>query len=265
MLGKGHCLSAVATWLAGCAAVDAVHPLGAGPVVAGTVIAAGFALVPDLDHPGSTVTRTLGPLTRLLSYGVASGSAAARKASCRCCVTDRSGCHRTATHTAAFAVALGMVAAVAGWLAPRVALPAVVGLSAWLACHTALSSTTRAKIGDMVLPGRFRRHGRWAHRFTGSIGALIVGGLAGWVATGYTGAAWWLGVAVGWGTFAHSAGDSLTHWGSPLWWPLRIRGCRWTCVGTPRWMRFGAGSRVERWLVVPAFWAVGIAAAYWLI
>ncbi|AEV86840.1 hypothetical protein ACWT_5822 [Actinoplanes sp. SE50] len=48
-----------------------------------------------------------------------------------------------------------------------------------------------------------------------------------------------------WGWLAHNLGDALTLSRVPLLWPLRIRGCRWTPVGTPRWMRFRTGSGIE--------------------
>lgn len=46
------------------------------------------------------------------------------------------------------------------------------------AAHAALSSRLRAKIGDLILPGKFRYHSRGAHRFAASIGALLIGAAA---------------------------------------------------------------------------------------
>ncbi|MET8354151.1 metal-dependent hydrolase [Micromonospora sp. NPDC005206] len=72
---------------------------------------------------------------------------------------------------------------------------------------------------------------------------------------------WWVGAAAGLGTFTHSLGDSLTRSGSPLWWPLRIRGCRWRSVGSPRAIRFTTGGMGERVAVALLFLA-GAGCAY---
>lgn len=266
MMARGHIVSSASAWLIGCAAVDLAHPLQAGPVAAGLIVAAGFALVPDIDHPGSTVSRTLGPITGGIASLVEAGSSAVRKRSCRCCVADTSGGHRTLTHTAAGAIVTGLVVTGLAMALGAVVTAVVVGLSAWLAAHTVLPARARAELGDALLPGRFRRRGRGAHRFAASVGALMLGGLFAVAAlAGLDGlGGWWIGLAVGFGLLAHIGGDAMTHWGVPLFWPAPIRGCRWRCVGTPRWMRFRAGSRVERWLVTPAFVLAG-AGAVWLL
>ncbi|WP_433732013.1 metal-dependent hydrolase [Actinoplanes sp. CA-051413] len=143
-----------------------------------------------------------------------------------------------------------MLATVAGHQWGQATAMALIGFAAWLASHTALTSTTRAKIGDWLLPGKFRRHGKRSFRFTAGVGAVLVGALA---AIAFTDPAitswWWLGIPVAWGCLAHSLGDALTYSAVPLWWPLEIRGCRWAPVGTPRWMRFRTGSRVETCVV----------------
>lgn len=254
MMGKSHAVSAAVGWVAGCAVLQATGVAPANcTVVVGAAVAAGFGLVPDVDHPDSTIARTLGPATRLLAVGVGKTAAYARTRSCRHCLTgpDRGG-HRGLTHTAVGALAAGLAVSVAAGISRTAAL-AVVGFAVWLAVHTILSSKHRAKIGDMILPGRFRRHGRGAHRFTAAVGAAMIAAAA----TAITDAAapdsaswWWLGIAVGWGCLAHILGDAMTYSAVPLCWPIRIRGCRWTPVGTPRWMRFRTGSGAETVLVM---------------
>lgn len=266
MMGRSHALSGAVTWLAGCAALSSVgHEPSASTVVIGAAVVTGFSLLPDVDHPGSTVARTLGPLTRVLSAGVAGTAGAIRRRTCAHCASspDRGG-HRALTHTALFAVILGVgVAAVGSWHG-RATVVAVTGFAVWLAVHTALSSKWRARIGDMVLPGKFRRRGKFAHRVTASVGALIVAaGFAGLAANTPGGSWWWIGLPVFWGCLAHDLGDALTLSGCPIVWPLRLRGCRWRSVGTPRWMRFRTGSRVETFVVV-LLTLVG-AGALWLL
>lgn len=265
MLGRSHALSGAVGWIGGCALfAQAGHQPSWTTVVVGGLVSAGFALLPDLDHPGSTVARTLGPVTKALAWVVAFSAAAARKSSCGHCAGDQDrGGHRAATHTTLGALVAGLTVSACAWkFGPNVAL-GIIGFAVWLAVHTALSAKTRALIGDMILPGEFRRRGRLAYRLTAGTGALIVAAAAVGLAGTQAGAIdwWWIGIPVAWGCLAHSLGDSMTISGSPLLWPIEIRGCRWQSVGTPRWMRFRTGSRVETCVVV-LMAAVGFAATY---
>ncbi len=251
MMGKSHALSGAVGWLAGCALLaQADHPPSSVVVWAGAAVSTGCALLPDLDHPGSTVARTLGPVTRLAASLTSATAAGVRRVSCRHCASDRSNGHRGLTHTAVGALGAGsVVSALAAWQGRTVAL-VVVGFAVWLAAHAALSSKWRAKVGDMVLPGRFRSRGRWAHRFTAAVGAGLLGVASAALAAQEQTSWWWIGIPVVWGCLAHSLGDALTYSAVPLCWPVRVRGCRWTPVGTPRWMRFRTGSRAETGVVV---------------
>jgi membrane-bound metal-dependent hydrolase YbcI (DUF457 family) len=247
MHGKSHALSGAVGWLAGSALLAAAgHAPTAVAVIVGTAVSTGMALAPDLDHPESTVARTLGPITRWTARGVAATAARLRGVSCRHCLTGRDrGGHRGVTHTAVGAVLLGLAVGVLCALTGPVVGLWVVGLSVWLATHAALSSRTRARIGDMVLPGRFRSLGKGAHRFAAAVGAILVAVVFVAAIHDSAGSWWWLGLAVFWGCLAHSLGDALTFSAVPLCWPIRIRGCRWSAVGTPRWMRFRTGSSTE--------------------
>ncbi len=261
-MGRSHALSGGVSWLAGSAVLTAAGvPPAPVTVVCGAAIATGMALLPDVDHPGSTVARTLGPATRFLATAVAWAAAELRQLSCaHCGNSPHRGGHRALTHTAAGAVAAGLLVGVFAVFANRIVAVMVVGFAVWLAVHTALSSRTRARIGDLVLPGRFRRRGRGAHRLAAAVGALLIGALAAAGADRVLpdGAAlWWVGLAAGWGCLAHTLGDALTFSRVPLWWPARIRGCRWAPVGSPAWARFRTGSRTET-VVVWALAAVGV-------
>lgn len=252
MLGRSHVLSAGVGWLSGCAILESCGVAVPGVAIgAGALVSAGFGLLPDIDHPGSTVSRTLGPATRVVSTFVVWAAVTARAGSCTHCARRGGGGHRGLTHTTLGAFTVGLLVTVCAWMWPRPCALTVIGFGVWLAAHTALSSTTRARIGDMVLPGRFRRHGKHAFRFTAGTGAALIGVAAAYVlADPAVTSWWWLGIPVAWGCLAHSLGDALTFSAVPLWWPARIRGCRWTPVGTPRWMRFRTGSRTETVVVV---------------
>lgn len=234
MLGRSHALSGVVVWVAGSAALSAcgvdVLPL---VVVAGAGVAAGAALLPDLDHPGSTVARSLGPVSRWAARGVSWLADWVRDRTCAHCATPDSGGHRLLTHTAVGCAGLGLavaaLCALAGGWAAAVVVYLLVGLA----------------VRGLV---RRRRRGTFGAAFAGAVAALLVVGL------GPPGGWWWLGLPVAVGAFSHALGDALTRSGVPLWWPLRINGCRWLCVGTPRWMRFRTGSWQETWLVGGVLW-----------
>jgi hypothetical protein len=113
MMGRSHALSAAVGWLAGCAALTSLGvSVDSTAIGAGMVVSTGFALLPDLDHPGSTVSRTLGPVTRGMSALTSFTSKAARTGSCGHCAGADSG-HRGLTHTAAGAIIAGLLTTVA--------------------------------------------------------------------------------------------------------------------------------------------------------
>ncbi|MEU7802587.1 metal-dependent hydrolase [Micromonospora arborensis] len=122
----------------------------------------------------------------------------------------------------------------AGWRFGAAAGVPVVAVSAALACRGLLTPRRRRGwLGIMVV----------AVAVAVAVGATLAEGGPGW---------WWLGLPAAWGSFAHCVGDAMTLSRCPLWWPLRVRGCRWQPVGSPRWMRFRTGSGVEQvvWVVL---------------
>jgi membrane-bound metal-dependent hydrolase YbcI (DUF457 family) len=110
MMGRSHALTGAAAYLA-------FGPKGGLISTAvGTAVAAGAALLPDIDHPKATAATFLGPVTGLLARGVAAVS----------------GGHRGGTHSA-----LGVALAYGGaygigrwgpWQAQAVAVALLVAL-----------------------------------------------------------------------------------------------------------------------------------------
>lgn len=90
MMGRTHALTGVAAAIG----VTFLIPLSVPGAIAGTMICAGAALVPDIDHKDSTITKTFGPVTKILSFGV-------RKIS---------GGHRWGTHSFLGIAAIGALA-----------------------------------------------------------------------------------------------------------------------------------------------------------
>jgi membrane-bound metal-dependent hydrolase YbcI (DUF457 family) len=232
-MGSSHAVSGAAGWLAGCAAFAAAGAPASPPVVVvGTVVAAGAALLPDCDHPSSSVAYTFGPVSRWICRRIGRGCAVLHaRTRTPLDVRDLDG-HRTLTHTVLWALVTGLVAAAGGWLGGLPAAAVVVFATAGLAVRAL-----------------------WPRRRRGAFGATL-GGLvtaAALVAFGPADGWWWLGLPVAFGCVAHIAGDALTNTGVPALFPLKLGGRRWRRLRAPRGLRFGTGGRAEhlvRWLLV---------------
>ncbi|MEV5962412.1 metal-dependent hydrolase [Kribbella sp. NPDC051952] len=234
MMGRSH---AVSGWCAGLAVAPLIGLTSVAEMVPFAAATAGYALVPDLDHPGASASRLLGPVTRLVSGAVRTFSGVLYNLTKGPRDEDSTGKHRHATHTLAAAIGLGILAASLGdrgkWAVLAVAVTGLLlaadalgdwiifvalGGAAWSVTGTALPGTTAA---DAV-----------------QAGLSEIGG--------------WIGMAVGLGMFVHCLGDSLTRSGCPWLWPLPIRGETWYELRLPRLFRFSTNSWVERLLIVPA-------------
>uniref|UniRef100_UPI003F499D6D metal-dependent hydrolase n=1 Tax=Nonomuraea sp. CA-251285 TaxID=3240002 RepID=UPI003F499D6D len=186
--GSTHALSGVtfyagaAVWLAksGSADIGVLQALTLAP------IAAGAAMLPDLDHPDATMARSLGwpsrQLARLVSFA--------------------GGGHRGLTHSLAGAALFGLAAHTA--LTWRDTIPGMVGLAVLLALL--ISSAVRV----CRIPG-------WIDDAIGiALGPALV-----WLRVPLDG----LPLVVAGGCLVHMLGDLPTDRGLPVFWPLpgRVR------------------------------------------
>ncbi|MBB3053558.1 membrane-bound metal-dependent hydrolase YbcI (DUF457 family) [Prauserella isguenensis] len=226
MMGRTHALTGAAAGLAA-APLAGLDTLAHAAVFA--VITAGWAIVPDLDHPSSSASRLLGPVTRLLSWLVRTGSGLIYRATKG--PRDEQGVHRTVTHTGLFAVLVGVVL---GWAGT---------LTAWVPVAAAVFGVLLA-----------------VDRLGGWLLGLVAGLLALWLGTGTTPAAMIaeigelsaaVGVAAGLGCLVHTLGDMITLSGAPILFPIPIAGETYYEVRPPRALRFRTGGKVENWLVTP--------------
>ncbi|MFE3452095.1 metal-dependent hydrolase [Nonomuraea sp. NPDC059194] len=203
MMGHTHALTGAAAWL-GLAPALAVLPLlnessrfietgimaGAlspAEILAGALVCAGAAMLPDLDHPSATIAQTFGPMTWLLSKAV----------------SWLSGGHRGATHSLVFAVAMGFGA---HWLAGSqpIGRDVMVVLLIGLALRAIGIGIPGNKLGSaMVNVGL-------------TAGLFVVFRSLG---VGYA----WLGVAVALGCLIHVVGDCMTERGCPVLWPMAYK------------------------------------------
>lgn len=232
-------------WLAGCAAAALLgHAPGIYEVAVGTPLAAFGAVVPDIDCPSSSIAHSFGWPTRWLARRVAWAGkrihAATRTPLDR---PDLDG-HRTATHTALFALLVFAGFGLFGAYGSRWAVAAMTAFAA----ATALRA--------------LKVHGSKRYLLAAAVAA------AGWWWPAPSG--WWLGWAIGAGALVHNLGDRQTNTGVPLAWPVKIRGRRWFKFRASKWVRFETGADgnpegVIRWMcgLVGVLAAAGIAYARW--
>ncbi|MBA0052443.1 metal-dependent hydrolase [Streptomyces sp. AJS327] len=252
MMGPAHSLSGAAAWLGvGAAAAALDHPMPWPVVVAGTLICAGAALAPDLDHKSATISRAFGPLSRALCAVIDRLSAAVYNATRGRGERRRSGGHRTLTHTLPWALMIGCGFSAAAVLGGRWALLIILFVHMVLAVEGLLWRLARVSSDVLV----------W---LLGAATAWILAGVmdqpgngANWLFTGEGQEYLWIGLPIVVGAMVHNIGDALTISGCPILWPIPIAGRRWYPVGTPRFMRFRAGAWVENKVLMPAFMVLG--------
>lgn len=197
MLGRNHALWGAAGW-------TAAWPALTQPAVADTLgmpatpqmlaftgtIAAGAAVLPDLDHPDARPARHFGILTRIAAKAVSTAA----------------GGHRMATHSATFAVALAAIAAALA------AAPGDVGR--WTAavmcgfCCSLGVTLIGPSLGLRIPP-------------TVSILAAAAAGWGAWA--WHSDIRWVLPVIAAYGVLIHIACDFVTVGGVPLLWPFTRR------------------------------------------
>jgi membrane-bound metal-dependent hydrolase YbcI (DUF457 family) len=174
-----------------------VDPLQ-GAVMA--AVSAGFALLPDLDHPKATATKALGMPVHLLVHGLCKAAVGAtatgrdRGYIAWQRMQKRDPYHRTLTHT--------LVAA---------ALVGCVGFLSVLA--GAVSTGLVASFGVFLL---------WPLR-KGAIGPVVLAAAATAVGAVFLLDPWLMALAVGGGYVSHIAADACTAAGVPALWPLTVR------------------------------------------
>lgn len=250
MMGPAHSLSGAAAWLVvGGVAEQLGHPMPWPVLVAGALICSGSALAPDLDQKSATISRAFGPLSLALCGVIDKISTAVFNATRGKGERKRDGGHRTLTHTFPWAVAVGAAFSAAAVYGGRWAVLVILFIHMVLAVEGLLWRAARVSSDVLV----------W---LLGAATAWIIAGImdkpgngSDWLFAGeqYL----WLGLPIVLGALVHSIGDALTVSGCPILWPLPIAGKRWYPLGTPRFMRFRAGAKVEMKVLMPAFMVLG--------
>ncbi|WP_156723806.1 metal-dependent hydrolase [Streptomyces apocyni] len=253
MMGPAHSLSGAAAWLGVGAIVAATgHDMPWPVLVVGALICAGAALAPDLDQKSATISTSFGPLSRTLAVFIDKLSTSVYKATRKPGDPVRRGGHRTLTHTAVWALLLGAGFSVAAMTGDRWAVLGILFVHVTLAIEGLMWRATRGTSASVLV---------WLLAATS---AWILAGVldkagngSDWFVTGTAPEYAWLGLPILLGAMVHNIGDGLTVSGCPILWPLPIGRRRWYPVGTPRIMRFRAGSWVEVKILMPTFMVLG--------
>jgi membrane-bound metal-dependent hydrolase YbcI (DUF457 family) len=215
MMGGHHAISGTAAWMALAGSVPVMGhvsgldlwDLSPAQVVSGAVVATGAALLPDIDHPSATISRSGGGLTKALTRAVSTVAG-----------------HRGATHTLLAAAAFTALAVVVNRLDWQVRVPGLGEIQAGAALLVAVMCAFGTRALKMV-------EGPLLPWVVGIASGLLVAVIA-------PDSSIWLPAAVAVGVLAHLVGDLLTTDGIPFpTWPLVVKPPRGIASGI--WQRSG--------------------------
>ncbi|MGY1811946.1 metal-dependent hydrolase [Blastococcus sp. SYSU D00820] len=187
MLGHSHALSGLAV---GAATLPWAPVDGTVAQVAWVAAVGGFAMLPDLDHSGSTVSDMWGPITDVPSGAIG-----------RLAQGHRWGTHDAVLAPLAFG-ALALAAANAFW-------------SSLLLMALAIGLALRAL--HFVIPGRAENT---------VVGNLALSWAGAWFLLDHTPPPTWMPYAVAAGVLTHIAGDLITRQGVPVPLVWILKRCR---------------------------------------
>ena len=222
-------MSGAAVWLVVAPVVSQIapHTFTSAEVLIGAAVCAGWALFPDLDQPSSTIARSFGPVSWVVSKLVNAVSAAwynLTRTSLEPASTDG---HRKLTHSL-----LGMILVAAG-------VGAITGAfgekGALGVLFIAVGLAIRGLMGDWV-----KKNG-WLVTTAAAAAATWA---AAWLMP--PGNYWWLAITALVGQIVHGLGDNITKQGVPwLGGVVRVRGKRWWDFALPGFMRITTGGAAE--------------------
>lgn len=229
-------MSGLAAWAAVTALADthAIGQLTPKTWAVGATLATGAALLPDIDHPQSTVASTFGGVSRGCSAAISGISGFLYRLTRTKHDSDREGTHRGFTHTVVFAVLAGLVTTAIVQTSQGTALGVLMFVFAGLAVRGLMHTWSARK--DAIL-------------ITAASLLLTVVCWA-WAGDQPTNAAAF-GMAVMIGCVTHYLGDAITEQGCPMLWPLPLYGKTWHPVAPPKLLRMQTGGKVELLLVGP--------------
>lgn len=236
VMGPTHAMSGAAVGLL----VAQALPASAGGITTAQEafvyagLAAGAALLPDLDSPPATISRSFGPLSQGLSHVVENASQAVVNMTSTHKDDYCNNGHRKLTHTFVFAIAMGLGAS------------ALIGLGGKKAAIGLLFVLLGLAIRGLVP--------EWSKKNDWLVVTAVSAVLAwvAWTVTPVMGSGVVMGSAVTVGILTHLAGDFITKQGIPALAPLRFHGRGWYDFGLPSPMRISASGMADQ-LLLAAF------------
>jgi len=197
-MGGHHAATGAAAWVAFTSTAPyalGIHPVSPLGVVAGSLVCAGAALLPDADHPSATIAQSLPPVSTVLTRWVSAIS----------------GGHRHGTHSLLAVGVFSALAYAAGLV--QINLPHF-GPTAFGAAVTSMVLVAFAAKALKLI------RGAWSGWILGIFVSLLVAIVS---PTDWN----WLPWAVGLGTFVHLVGDAMTTGGVPWLWPWVPKPPKW--------------------------------------
>jgi membrane-bound metal-dependent hydrolase YbcI (DUF457 family) len=242
--GPTHAVSGFVAWAAvtAFAGTQPIAHLSVKTWVVGATFASGAALLPDIDHPRSTVAHTFGVVSRGISRLISGFSGFVYQLTSTRHDSHREGTHRGFTHTLVFAALACLGTTALAQASQGIPLAVLMFFFTGLAARGLLHT--------------------WRHHAD----ALLVSGFS--LLLTYTFWQWAgaqpadaasLGIAVMIGCTAHYIGDAITEHGCPMLWPLPLGRQTWYPVAPPKALRMTTGGKVEVMLVGPALTVAAVA------
>ncbi|MER7077837.1 LexA-binding, inner membrane-associated putative hydrolase [Saccharopolyspora kobensis] len=234
--GPTHAMSGLAAWAAVTALADshALGQLSPKTWVVGATLASGAALLPDIDHPKSTVASTFGAISRGASAGISGFSGFLYRLTRTKRDSDREGTHRGFTHTVVFAVLAGLITTAIVQTSESAAVAILMFFFAGLAVRGIMHTWSSSSDAILITVASL----------------LLTVACWAWAGDQPTNPAAF-GVAVMIGCIAHFIGDAITEQGCPMLWPVPLGGKTWYPVAPPKPMRMRTGGKVEMALIGP--------------
>lgn len=219
----------------------------------------GGSLAVDLDNTASTAKSSLGILGVVLSGIFRSTSVVVQTMVRSPRDSKEPNPHRGFYHTVPGALLIGGIVFLLTSLPGGVTLPVVGHLSlggafallfTWLNLHMALAGLARGTMRK-IRKGAGGAGELLAFVLSLSIAALLFSNLPAGLNF------WWVGASMAMGMVVHSFGDCFTTAGSPILFPLPIKGKLWWTI---RFLPIKAGGVVEQYIFMPFFAAVSVVA-----
>lgn len=241
--GPTHAMSGLVAWagLTTFAGTQAVGELSVKTWLVGATLCSGAALLPDIDHPKSTVASTFGGVSRGASQAFSGVSGFVYRLTRTDNDSDRSGTHRSFTHTVLFAVLAGLITTAIVQTSQGAALGVLMFVFAGVAVRGIMHTWTPEKDALLIA----------------ATSLLLTAACWAWAGDQPANAAAF-GVAVMLGCVMHQVGDAITELGCPMLWPVPLKGQTWYAIAPPKPMRMRTGSKVEMLLVGPTLTVLAV-------